>query len=221
MSRDALCPGCWAKIDFIRPPLCDKLGIRLPFSTGETMISAAAAASPPVYSRARAVAHYDGAMRSLIHDLKFHDRHDVRRLFGAWLTTAGADLLDEADLLVPIPLSRTRLLKRRFNQSAILAHEVAQLSGLPVRTQGLTRTRRTRQQVGLTRIQRRDNVKGAFQVPHSERSHLAGKRIVLIDDIITTGATAEACTKALYDAGVENVDILALALLADPMRITT
>ncbi|MCH9806189.1 MAG: ComF family protein [Alphaproteobacteria bacterium] len=220
-SRDALCPGCWSEVDFIRPPLCDKLGIRLPYATGDTMISAAAAARPPAYSRARAVAHYEGTMRKLIHDLKFHDRHDVRRLMGAWLATSGCELIADADVLVPVPLSRTRLLSRRFNQSAILALEVSGLTGLKVRTQGLTRTRRTPTQVGLTRDQRRENVRGAFQVPPKERPQIAGKRVLLIDDIITTGATAEACTKALYSADAANVDIVALAILADPMRITT
>ncbi len=220
-SRDALCPECWGQIDFIRPPLCDKLGIRLPYSTGETMISAAAAARPPLYSRARAVAHYEGAMRKLIHDLKFHDRHDVRRLFGAWLATAGHELIGEADIIIPVPLSRTRLLKRRFNQSAILAHEVSRQSGVPVRTQGLKRSRHTHSQVGLTRDQRRENVRGAFKVPPRESLHIEGKNILLIDDIVTTGATAEACTKALYAAEANNVDVLALAKLADPERLTT
>jgi hypothetical protein len=108
-SHDTICSACWGKIDFIRPPLCDRLGIPLPFDAGGTMISAAAVAAPPHYHRARAVARFDGIMRDLVHDLKFHDRHDARRLFGRWLAEAGAELLADADVIVPVPLTRLRL----------------------------------------------------------------------------------------------------------------
>ena len=100
-SHDCICPDCWSDIDFIRAPLCDRLGIPLPFDVGGPMISAAAAADPPDYDRARAVARFDGVMRQLVHDLKFRDRHDARRLFGRWLTEAGAELLADADVVVP------------------------------------------------------------------------------------------------------------------------
>lgn len=220
-TRDALCPACWSAIDFLGPPLCDRLGIRLPFATGGVMISAAAAARPPPYARARAIAHYDGVMRSLVHGFKFGDRHEVRRLLGAWLYRTGGELLADAGVIVPVPLSRMRLLQRRFNQSALLAQEVARSSGLPVRTGGLRRIRATERQVGLTREQRRNNVRGAFEVPRRERPHIAGRRVLLIDDVITTGATAEACTRALLKAGASDVDVLAAALVSDPLRVTT
>ncbi|MBU1210474.1 MAG: ComF family protein [Alphaproteobacteria bacterium] len=220
-SRDALCPDCWRGVDFIGPPLCDRLGIRLPYSTGGIMISAAAAARPPPYARARAVAHYEGAMRKLVHGLKFRDRHEVRSLFGTWLCRAGRDLIEDADVIVPVPLSRSRLLQRRFNQSAILAQEVARITGLPVHTTALHRTRRTQRQVGLSREQRRDNVRGAFEVPRRQLGKIQGRRVLLIDDVITTGATAEACTTTLLKAGATDVDVLAVAIVADPLRITT
>ncbi len=220
-SRDSLCPECWSNVDFIGPPLCDRLGIRLPYATGGVMISAAAAGRPPPYARARAVAHYEGAMRTLVHSFKFRDRHEVRRLFGTWLTRAGSELIDSAEVIVPVPLSRTRLLQRRFNQAAILANEVSRITSLPVRTGALCRTRRTRQQVGLTRDQRRDNVRGAFLVPARELEGIKDRRVLLIDDVITTGATAEACTKTLFKAGAVTVDVLAIAIVADPLRVTT
>ena len=163
-SHDSICPGCWSDIDFIRAPLCDRLGIPLPFDVGGTMISAAAAADPPDYDRARAVARFDGVMRQLVHDLKFRDRHDARRLFGRWLTEAGAELLADADVVIPVPLSRVRLATRRFNQSAILAREVARLAGMPFEPLALQRIKRTPPQVGLSRQQRRENVAGAFGV---------------------------------------------------------
>jgi ComF family protein len=220
-TRDSLCAACWNKIDFIVPPLCDRLGIRLPFSTGDIMISAAAAAQPPLYARARAVAHYEGLMRKLIHDFKFRDRHEIRRLFGTWLCRAGAELIADADVIVPVPLSRLRLLRRRFNQAALLAQEVGRATRLPVRTTGLRRVRRTQRQVGLTREQRQQNVRGAFAVTPREVSRIAGRRVLLVDDIVTTGATVEACTSALLKAGATNVDVLVVAIVSDPLRVTT
>jgi ComF family protein len=207
-SHDALCPVCWSKVDFIRAPLCDRLGLPMPFDAGGVMISAAAAADPPDYDRARAVARFDGIMRALIHDLKFRDRHDSKRLLGRWLAEAGAELLADADILVPVPLTRIRLISRRFNQAAILANEVARRSGLPAGPLALKRTRRTPPQVGLTRAQRRQNVAGAFAVAHKVR--IDGARVVLIDDVITTGATAGAhLTAEAYFPGVVQFAIFA------------
>ncbi len=169
------------------------------------MISAVAVQRPPVYDRARAVAHYDGQMRSLIHDFKFRDTQDARRLFGRWLTTSGRDLLTDANLIVPVPLYRLRLLSRRFNQSVMLAREVGRLTGIAADPFTLVRTRRTRQQVGLTMNQRQQNVRGAFSVVGKRRQSIAGRKIVLIDDVVTTGAAVEACSKALKDAGAARV----------------
>ena len=218
-THDALCPSCWSGIDFIRAPLCDRLGLPMPYDTGAPMISAAAAANPPDYGRARAVARFDKVMRALIHDLKFHDRHDARRLFGRWLAQAGAELLADADLIVPVPLTRTRLLSRRFNQSAILAHEVARVAHVKVEPLALLRVRASKPQVGLSREQRRRNVAGAFAVAPSRRAAICGARIVLVDDVITTGATAEACARCLKRAGAARVDVLALALVADASAV--
>jgi ComF family protein len=213
--HDALCPGCWAQIDFIRPPLCDRLGLPMPFDTGGTMVSAAATADPPEYDRARAVARFDGVMRALVHDLKFRDRHDARRLFGRWLVEAGTELLADADLIVPVPLTRWRLLSRRFNQAAILAQEVSLLTGIGAEPMALQRTRRTLPQVGLTRAQRRKNVAGAFAVAADLKPRIADARVVLIDDVITTGATARACARTLKRAGARGIDVLALAMVTE------
>jgi ComF family protein len=214
-SHHALCASCWANIDFIRAPLCNRLGLPMPFDTGGTMVSAAATADPPEYDRARAVARFDRVMRDLVHDLKFRDRHDARRLFGRWLVEAGAELLAGADAIVPVPLTRWRLLGRRFNQAAILAEEISRLTDTPAEPQALVRTRRTQPQVGLTRVQRRKNVAGAFAVASSHAAKISGARIVLVDDVITTGATARACARALKRAGAAGIDVLALAMVTD------
>jgi ComF family protein len=187
----------------------------MPFDTGGVMVSAAATADPPPYARARAVASYAGVMRDLIHGFKFRDRHDVRRLFGRWLAEAGAELVAESEIVVPVPLGRWRLVLRRFNQAAILAREVARLTGLAYEPQVLERRRATRAQVGLTRSQRRENVAGAFAVPPSRRAVIRGRSVLLVDDVITTGATVGACAEALKRAGAGRVNVLALARVAD------
>lgn len=213
--HDALCASCWREIDFIRPPLCDRLGLPMPFDTGGVMISAAAAADPPPYDRARAIAAHTGSMRTLVHALKFHDRHDVRRLLGKWLVEAGRDVVGECELVVPVPLARRRLLMRRFNQAAILAQEVARLTGLGYEPLVLERRRATSSQVGLTRAERQRNVAGAFRVPRRLEDRVRGRKILLIDDVITTGSTVGACARALKRAGAARVDVLALALVTD------
>jgi ComF family protein len=218
-NHGLLCGACWARIDFIAPPLCARLGLPLPYDTGaagEPCLSAAAIAAPPVYDRARAAARYSSTMRDLIQSFKYRDRHEGLPLFARWLATAGAELLADADLIVPVPLYRSRLWSRRFNQSALLARSLAALTGRRVDCFLLQRVKRTASQVGLTAAQRRRNVAGAFKVAKSRAKGLRGKRIVVIDDVITTGATADACARVLKRAGAARVDVLALARAADP-----
>ncbi len=212
-AHDALCASCWRSIDFIRAPLCDRLGIPMPFDTGGNIVSAAALADPPSYDRARAAAHFTGVVRDLVHKVKYADQHDSRRLIGRWLSSAGNELLADADLLVPVPLHRWRLFTRRFNQAALLANELARLRGLPCDPQALVRVKRTPQQVGLTRDQRQHNMSSAFKVPDAARKLIDGQNIVLIDDVITTGATVDACARALNAAGAARVDVLAVAIV--------
>jgi ComF family protein len=214
-AHHLLCPSCWREVNFICPPPCDVLGIPLPFDTGERTVSAAAVARPPAYDRARAAAHYSGSMRTLVHQFKYADRHDARTLFGRWLVEAGRELLPGIDIIVPVPLSRLRLLLRHFNQAAVLAGELSRQTGLPVDPLILKRTRFTKSQVGMTRDQRRRNIAGAFAVPRRRRTQLEGRNVLLIDDVVTTGATAEACARTLKRAGAARVDVLALALVTN------
>lgn len=219
-AHHALCGACWRSIAFIRAPLCNVTGIPLPFATGEIMVSARALANPPAYDRARAVAVHSGAMRKLVHQFKYADRHEARPLLGRWLAEAGRDLVADADILVPVPMSRWRLILRHYNQAALLASEVSRLTQVPVEPLVLRRARRARRQVGLTALQRRRNVASAFAVPEALRRKVEGKCVLLIDDVITTGATVEACARAFRRAGAVHVDVLALALVTDPAGMT-
>ncbi len=213
--HNLLCPRCWGGLNLITPPYCDKLGIPLPAYEGtETHISMQALANPPIFSRARAAAHYSGIIRRLIVRFKFEDKHEPLPLFVRLMREAGRGLLDDADLLVPVPLHRLRLLQRRFNQSALLAKGLSRVSGVRACVTSLQRTKRTRAQVGLAQDARQHNVADAFAVSRGGQNAVSGKRVLLIDDVMTTGATANACAAALLEAGAKNVDVLAIALVA-------
>ncbi len=212
-EHGALCAECWGEIAFIERPFCERLGT--PFAQDldqPGLISPEAAANPPVFRRARAVARYDSdKARSLAHRLKYHDRLELAGPMGRWMARAGADILAEADLLVPIPLHRLRLAARRFNQSAELARVVSRECGAPVDAQALLRVKATAPQVGLSRAQRAVNLSGAFRIDPERAARLDGRNVVLVDDVLTTGATANAAARALLKAGAAQVDLLVFA----------
>jgi len=207
----ALCATCWSGIRFIERPYCERLGLPFAADSGAPLISPAALADPPVYQRARAVAHYDEIARSLVHRLKYGDRLDLAQTMGRLMARAGSKLIGDADLIVPVPLHRWKLWRRRFNQAMALASVVSRRSGVSCDAHALVRVKATQSQVSLTRAQRQDNLQGAFRVPDEARARLKGKRILLVDDVITTGATADAASRALLRGGAATVDVLAFA----------
>jgi ComF family protein len=210
----ALCGGCWSEIRFIHPPVCDRLGTPLPYDLGHGAVSGEAIANPPDFDRARAAIVYAGTGRRLVHLFKYSDRLELRIILARWLAGAGAELLAGADLVVPVPLHARRLIWRRYNQAEFLARQIVPRGARAVvACDVLVRRRRTTPQVGLTESQRRDNVTGAFAVPARARARIAGRRILLVDDVITTGATVNACARTLKRAGAASVDVLAVALV--------
>ncbi|TDR95033.1 ComF family protein [Enterovirga rhinocerotis] len=206
-----LCAECWKGLRFIERPYCERLGTPFAVDHGMSLVSPAAIADPPVYARARAVARYDETARTLIHRLKYGDRLETARALGRMLVAAGQDLARDCDAIVPVPLHRVRLWQRRYNQAMELARPVGAAAGKPVEPSLLRRVRHTTPQVGLSRNQRGRNLQGAFKVPPEARPRLEGRRILLVDDVITTGATANAAARALLRGGAAAVDILAFA----------
>jgi ComF family protein len=209
-AHGALCPRCWSAMRFIERPYCERLGTPFEQDLGEGLISPQAMADPPVFARARAVARFeDGPARKLVHRLKYSDRAELARPIGRWMARAGADILADADCLAPVPLHPLRLWRRRFNQAAMLAREVARATGKPCDVGVLRRVKPTHSQVGLSRAQRAENVQGAFRLAHG--AAVKGLNVVLVDDVLTSGATANAASRALIRAGAKRVDVLVFA----------
>lgn len=218
-NAGGLCPACWARMSFITPPWCERLGIPFVYDPGPGVLSMEAIADPPAYGRSRAAVRYDDVARDLVHRLKYGDRLDLAAAMGRWMARAGRELLDDADALVPVPLHWRRLWGRRFNQAAALARAAASDKGIPVLAMALKRRRATAQQVGLSRSARAVNVQGAFAVTREGKAEIQGKRLVLVDDVLTSGATVDACARALLRAGARNVDVLVFARVVAAARV--
>ncbi len=207
----ALCADCWRGVQFLDPPLCALCGFPLEYDLGPEALCGACVREPPGFDRARAVMRYDEGSRGLVLGFKHADRTEGAVAYGAWLARAGAELAAEADLIVPVPLHWMRLFARRFNQAALLAQALGRETGLPVVPDLLLRRRRTPSQGRLSVDQRRRNVAGAFAVKGARAPLLADRRVLLIDDVLTTGATAAACARTLRRGGARSVDVLVLA----------
>ena len=218
VTGNGLCPTCWGRLAFISAPYCPRLGIPFAYDPGPGILSMQAIADPPAYGRARAAVRYDDVARKLVHAFKYGDRLDLSPLLGRWMTRAGRELFEGADALVPVPLHWRRLWARRFNQSAALAEAIARASGIAVAHTALRRVKATPQQVGLSRTERATNVQGAFRVAPSGKAEVAGRRLIVVDDVLTSGATADACARALLRAGAAQVDVLVFARVVDAMR---
>jgi len=215
VDGEGVCAACWAKLSFIEPPYCPRLGIPFVYDPGPELLSMEAIANPPAYARARAAVRYDDVARSLVHALKYQDRTDLAPTMGRWMARAGRGLLKDADVLIPVPLHWRRGWSRRYNQSGALARVIERHSGVRLATEALRRVRRTEQQIGLSRAQRASNVQGAFKVAPERNGDVAGRRIILIDDVLTSGATIDACARALLRAKAASVDVLVFARVVD------
>jgi ComF family protein len=215
VSGDGVCATCWAKLSFIAQPFCPRLGIPFVYDPGPDLLSMEAIANPPAYARARAAVRYDDVARTLVHALKYQDRTDLAPAMGRWMARAGRELLAEADALIPVPLHWRRGWSRRYNQSGALARIIERQSGVKLVSEALRRVRPTEQQIGLSRSQRASNVQGAFKVAPERAADIQGRRLILIDDVLTSGATVDACARALLRAKAASVDVLVFARVVD------
>ena len=206
-----LCGSCWRELRLLERPWCDVLGVPFGVDMGEGALSPAAIANPPPFDRARSAVAYTGVARRMVQALKYNDRTDLAPWMARWMMRAGAELIRDADVIVPVPLHARRFLRRRFNQSAELARAIAGLSGLGFEPALVVRAKPTRQQVGLGLAEREQNVRGAFKVPVAERERLRGRRVLAVDDVYTTGATVSAMARSLRRAGAAGVDVLTFA----------
>ena len=211
VQSHGLSAQAWGKIAFIDAPFCDGCGAPFDYDLGLGARCASCAARTPAFDRARAACLYDDHARDLILKLKHADRTDLAGLFAHWLARAAADIIPEQDAIVPTPLHPLRLLARRYNQAAEIARPLARLTGLRYFADPVIRTRRTASQGGKSGDARRRNVAGVFAVPKAWRGRIAGKRLLLIDDVLTTGATVEGCARALKAAGAARVDVAVIA----------
>lgn len=205
----ALCGQCWHSMTLLAPPWCALCGLPFPYPVEEGALCAGCARARPSWDRARAALRYDDGSRPLVLRLKHADATHMAGALGRWMQRAGGEMLAEADLLVPVPLHWTRLFQRRYNQAALLAHAVHAAGGPPVAADGLVRRRRTPAQGHLGPDARARNVRGAFAL-HPGRE-VRGRRVVIVDDVMTTGATAAECARVLRRGGAASVGVLTLA----------
>ena len=212
----SLCGACWQGTDFIGPPYCQICGLPFPFDHGSEAICGGCARRPPPFARARAVMRYGDVSRALILNFKHGDQTHGAPAFGRWLARAGEPLLADADVVAPVPLHRWRLAHRRYNQAALLAAAIGRVGAKPMWPELLVRRRRTRSQGGLSALGRSRNVRGAFAVRERDRQRLQGRRVLLIDDVYTTGATLREGARVLHRAGAGAVDVLTLARVVRP-----
>lgn len=211
-DEDGLCPECFNEINFISQPYCHKCGhpFETALRTGKMLCGSCLKKIKTPFRLSRAAVHYDEASKNLLLAFKFMDKTDNAKTLAKWLNLAGQDIWKEGvDVIVPIPLHYTRLIKRRYNQSGLLASELTKLCHVPVDYTSVVRHKRTRPQVEFSGHERIKNVKGVFSVKHPEK--IKNKRVVIIDDVMTTGSTLKECALALKAAGAKSVDTLTVA----------
>ena len=208
----------WSRIHFLDGPVCDGCGAPFEYDIG--VRCAACLAKPRAFDAARAACLYDEYSREPILKLKHADRLDLAPLFARWISRSARELIEDADAIAPVPLHPSRLLSRKANQSAEIARPLSRLTGVPYLPDALVRRRATETQGGKSGVGRRRNVAGAFEVPPRRTRQVAGKRILLIDDVMTTGATAEGCARALKAAGAVRVDVAVVARVKEMAGLT-
>lgn len=211
-----LCGHCWQQVRFLEMPLCPVMGTPFAHDFGAYFLSAEAIADPPPFRRLRSVAVHDGTIRHASISLKYYDRLDLAPWMAKWMQRAGHELLNDCDVIIPVPLHRKRLWSRRYNQAAELARALAMSRDKAYEPAALKRIKETRQQAELSQSARQRNVAGAFLVPEQGVIKVQGRTVLLVDDVYTTGATVKAACRALIKAGATDVDVLTFSRVLLP-----
>ena len=219
LDADPIAKRMWAEVTFLDAPWCEACGFPFEYAVEGGSLCARCSVRRPAFDRAWAAMAYDDGSRALILSFKHGGRTEGLSSFAAQMRRAGREILEDADWLIPVPLHPTRLIKRRYNQAALLARALAKISSVEFAPDILFRTRRTNSQGGFNARARAENVRGAFSVKHSDR--IKGRNLVLIDDVLTTGATLEACARVLKKAGAARVDGICLARVAKAAALPT
>lgn len=206
-----LCLTCWNNVPFIADPYCDCCGQPFDFAIGKGALCGGCLRERPLFARARSVFRYNEHSRALVLKLKYADQLHLAATYGKWLAAIGKEFIPSCDLIIPVPMHYWRFVGRRYNQATLLAKALHKQCGLPLLPDGIKRIRATKPQPGLTQKQRRENVKGAFAVHPRHVNVIKGKTVLLVDDVLTTAATINQCTKVLLAAGVRQVNVLTLA----------
>ncbi len=211
----ALCPTCWPDIRFITQPYCACCGLPFPHDYGgEATLCARCLDQHPPYASARSAIVYDDKSKAMVLRFKHGDQLYLAPSFAHWMMRAAPEISTIPSFLVPVPLHWTRLLTRRYNQSALIARALAKLSGNVLAVDALVRRRKTPSQGAMNREQRAKNVAGAFRMRRKWREKLKGQHVILVDDVLTTGATVAECAKVLLRSGVQDVRVLTLMRVA-------
>lgn len=218
-----LAPAAWASLNFIASPYCKCCGIPLAYNPelslgqeegGEALTCGPCLERPPPFESARAALKYDEASRPLVLGFKHGDKTHMAATFAPLMIRAAGKMIENADMLIPVPLHRWRLLSRRYNQSAMLSAELARLADIPSYPLALRRIRATPSQGHLKAAERHANVRKAFAVHPAYLKAIAGKSVILVDDVFTSGATVGECARTLLKAGARRVDVLTIARVA-------
>ncbi len=218
-AQGDLCGGCWSRLSFISAPYCSCCGLPFEYSVeNDGALCGACMKRKPDYDLARAALQYDEGSKGLILALKHRDKTNGAKSFGRMMLRAAGPMIESSDVIMPVPLHPMRLWQRRYNQAALLAEEIAHRSGKAVDMLTLTRKRPTPSQGTLSRRRRFLNVRGAFRIDASKRQLVKDKRVLLVDDVMTTGATVSACARTLKKAGAASVGIVILARVAGPVH---
>jgi len=212
----SLCPTCWKGLRFLSPPQCYSCGLPFDHELPAESLCGGCLRKPPLWTRARAALAYDTGSKGMILRFKHADYTQAAITFAIWMERAAGPLLTEADIVAPVPLHRWRLFRRRYNQAALLASNLARRGGRRAIPDLLLRKRNTPSQGNLTARQRQRNVAGAFAVLPRWQPAVKDARILLVDDVFTSGATLDACSKVLYRAGAERVEVVTLARVLRP-----